>query len=166
MAQSHSRRWSWTKTSLVALAMIVCLIGAGALRWYVAQQRAKDLATKVVSGVNVPALASVTASQALSAPGGGTTATYKLPESASRATIHLHAIESYKTRSAADLAALPPLGEPMTPQRLASLRKLADEGNARAACSLAKEAEKCVFYPAMMRKEMAYREAQLQQRSS
>ena len=85
-------------------------------RWYVATQRVQDVATHAAQSIApVIAKAPPTPCGALlvrrkrRADRGG----YRLPESAGRATIHLHAIAAYASRQERDLAALPPPNLPL-----------------------------------------------------
>jgi type II secretory pathway pseudopilin PulG len=144
MNQTRLHRWSWKRATLVVLAIVICLLVVVATRWYVAQQRVADVAQRAAHTSTEQSRASITASQTANASNVGR-ATYKLPESAGRATLHLHAIDSYEARKASDLAALPPPGEPLTKERFAQLTKLADDGNARAACVLGQNVSKCSF---------------------
>ena len=159
-------RSRWMRRAIVALALIVVialLLVVG--RWYVATQRVQDVATHAAQSI-APGDSKSTAStvrrafsssQAQADRGG-----YRLPESAGRATIHLHAIEAYASRQERDLAALPPPNLPLTAERFAQLKGLSDDGNARAACVLAEEVTKCGFLPSMGEKELQYRERKLQ----
>jgi len=159
-------RSRWMRRVVVALALIVVtalLFVVG--RWYVATQRVQDVATHAAQSI-APGDSKSTAStvrrafsslQAQADRGG-----YRLPESAGRATIHLHAIAAYASRQERDLAALPPPNLPLTAERFAQLKGLSDDGNARAACVLAQEVTKCGFLPSMGEKELQYRERKLQ----
>lgn len=159
-------RSRWMRRVVMALALIVVtalLFVVG--RWYVATQRVQDVATHAAQSI-APGDSKSTAStvrrafsssQAQADRGG-----YRLPESAGRATIHLHAIEAYASRQERDLAALPPPNLPLTAERFAQLKGLSDDGNARAACVLAEEVTKCGFLPSMGEKELQYRERKLQ----
>jgi hypothetical protein len=77
------------------------------------------------------------------------------------APVYLHAITQYRERSVSDLAALPPLGQPLTERVVFDLKSLAGGGNARAACVLAAKISGCTFWPEMGRKELRQREERL-----
>jgi hypothetical protein len=160
MSKTPSQSSERNRVVVAVVALLLAIIATLVARWQIAKYRAANIAASAQRGSSV---ASPQLSNSNQSPDASVKrrSTYALPASASQATVHLNAIENYETRSTADLAALPPPGEPMNAERFVLLTKLANEGNARAACSLGKEAEKCVFFPKMIGKEMALREAQL-----
>jgi hypothetical protein len=151
--QLRSQFWNWKKPAIIVIviALVGLFVGVSSVRWYVAERRVAAVEQRA-------ALASTQAqTQNKKSP-----SIYAISESAGRASIHLQAISAYESRKASDLAALPPAGLPFTTERLALLNKLADEGNARAACALAQETAKCAFHPVMIDKELRFREQRLQ----
>lgn len=142
---------------LVALAVCLSVIAG---RWFVAQQRVAKVADHSVRSLanQLSAKTPISASATSAAFGS-----YRPPEVAGRAGLHLFAISLYDERRQRDLNALPPPNQPLTAARAAALDELASGGNARAACVLALEVAKCTFLPVIGEKELKHRETRREQ---